>query len=379
MSRHVDPLKRLWAEPLCQSVPPDLRDAAPEELRRDVEEAVRIAYVAATRARDLLVLPGVGDLKPGDELVSGWLEVLNPAIYPSPDARRYRGRAPGCPMFGEDSVHERPPQCQAGTDASVAPGLHSGGQGGSSVVWWDPSVLRLDVQEEVGLRQERILVADQGDMAVTKGIEAHERWQARRAAALESGAEPSMRIETVTALAAKGFDQLGEKDRLPEVVVEEVDIDRTERPAGRRFGLLVHAMLAAVDFDGAPEAIRSLGMARGRLLGASREEVESAIARCAAALRHPLMLRAAIAARRGAARREEPVLLRLPNRSLAEGIVDLAFREEEANGPAWIVVDFKTDREIGIRQPEYERQVGLYARAISKATGEPSNPWLLIV
>ena len=64
-SRHVDPLKRLWAEPLCQSVPPDLRDAAPQELRRDAEEAVRIAYVATTRARDLLVLPGVGDLKPG--------------------------------------------------------------------------------------------------------------------------------------------------------------------------------------------------------------------------------------------------------------------------------------------------------------------------
>jgi ATP-dependent helicase/nuclease subunit A len=48
-SRHVGPVKRLWVEPLCQSVPPDLRDAAPEGLRRDAEEAVRIAYVAATR------------------------------------------------------------------------------------------------------------------------------------------------------------------------------------------------------------------------------------------------------------------------------------------------------------------------------------------
>src|SRR5207249_426079 len=98
-----------------------------------------------------LVLPGVGDLKPGDELLSGWLDVLNQAIYPSPETRRYRGQAPGCRTFGEDSVHDRPPQCQAGTGKSVAPGLHSGGQGGSPVVWWDPSVLRLDVQEEVGL------------------------------------------------------------------------------------------------------------------------------------------------------------------------------------------------------------------------------------
>ena len=86
-----------------------------------------------------------------------------------------------------------------------------------------------------------------------------------------------------------------------------------------------------------------------------------------------------MAARCGAARREVAVLLRLPNRTLAEGILDLAFREEEARGPAWIVVDFKTDREIGMRQPDYERQVGLYAQAISKATGEPSNPRLLLV
>jgi ATP-dependent exoDNAse (exonuclease V) beta subunit len=138
-------------------------------------------------------------------------------------------------------------------------------------------------------------------------------------------------------------------------------------------------MLAAVDFDGALEAIRSLGMARGRVIGASREEVESAIATCAAALGHPLMRRAAIAVRRSAARREVPVLLRLPKGILAEGIVDLAFREEGANGPAWAVVDFKTDREIGMHQADYERQVGLYAQAISRATGEPSNPWLLVV
>ena len=138
-------------------------------------------------------------------------------------------------------------------------------------------------------------------------------------------------------------------------------------------------MLAAVNFDGAPEAIRSLGMARGRLLGTSQEEFESAIATCAAALGHPLMRRAAIAARRGAARREVPVLLRLPNGILAEGIVDLAFRDEDARGSAWTVVDFKTDREIATRQPDYERQVGLYAQAISRASGEPSNPWLLVV
>ena len=32
-----------------------------DELRRDAAEGVRVAYVAATRARDLLVVPAVGD------------------------------------------------------------------------------------------------------------------------------------------------------------------------------------------------------------------------------------------------------------------------------------------------------------------------------
>jgi hypothetical protein len=208
-----------------------------DPLHRDAEEAVRITYVAATRARDLLVLPGVGDLEPGNEILSGWLEVLNPVIYPSSEARRSPGLAPGCPKFGGDSVHERPAECRADTSASVAPGLHSGSHGGSPVVWWEPSVLRLDVQEEVGLRQERILVADEGEIAVAEGVEAYERWQARRLAALESGSEPSMRIETVTALAAGRAETLAEG--LPQVTVEKIEVDRRRRPAGRRFGLLV--------------------------------------------------------------------------------------------------------------------------------------------
>jgi superfamily I DNA/RNA helicase len=52
-SRYVDPSRRLWVEPLCGSAPVELLETANEELRRDQTEAVRVAYVAATRARDL--------------------------------------------------------------------------------------------------------------------------------------------------------------------------------------------------------------------------------------------------------------------------------------------------------------------------------------
>ena len=44
--------------------------------RREQAEGVRVAYVAATRARDLLVIPAVGDEAFPD---GGWLSPLNKA------------------------------------------------------------------------------------------------------------------------------------------------------------------------------------------------------------------------------------------------------------------------------------------------------------
>src|SRR5258705_1877720 len=52
-SRHVDPVRHLWLESLCGSMPIELLEAAPEELQRDEAEAIKLAYVAATRAPDL--------------------------------------------------------------------------------------------------------------------------------------------------------------------------------------------------------------------------------------------------------------------------------------------------------------------------------------
>ena len=69
-SRHVDPARRLWLEPLCGCAPVELLEASQEELLRDQAEAVRLAYVAATRARDLLVVPACGD-QPLRRLVGG--------------------------------------------------------------------------------------------------------------------------------------------------------------------------------------------------------------------------------------------------------------------------------------------------------------------
>ena len=365
-TRHVDAEKGLWAEPLCGCVPQDLLDAREQEARRDREEAVRLSYVAATRARDLLVLPVIGD--PTNAEGEGWLDVMNPAIFPEPEQRRAATAAEGCPEFGADSVFERPDNVDRGPKGSIAPGSHQPQAGSHRVVWWDPAVLELDQEQSVGLRQERILEADEGDIAADEGIRAHERWQAARKEALERGAEPLLRVEPVTSLAEPNEDGSC-------VELAEVTSDRDSRPSGRRFGTLVHATLAAVDLQADASAVHQTVQAQGRLVGASSDELAAAAIAVEAALTHPLLRRAALAKGRGELRRETPVMLLQQNGTLAEGVVDLAFREESR----WIVVDFKTDRELEPRRREYEAQVRLYVAAVAQATGEPAEGCLLLI
>ena len=194
-SRHVVPERRLWLQQLCGCAPVELLEAAAEELQRDQAEAVRLAYVAATRARDLLISPAVGD-----EPIEGWLEVLNPAIYPPQDARRRSSPAPGCPAFGEDSVLDRGPKGIAPPGGSVRPGLHPPIGHGSEIVWWDPAMLELDVQEEASLRQQRILESDEGGAAAAASEEDYARWKHARDEVLARASHPSISVQTVTSL-----------------------------------------------------------------------------------------------------------------------------------------------------------------------------------
>ena len=126
--------------------PKDLLDRQAEEHGRDLAEGVRLAYVAATRARDLLVVPAVGD----EPYEGGWVSPLNRAVYPQPAHRRTADQAASCPAFKRDSVIERPDGGIASA-TTVSPGLHRmGGDISHEVVWWDPSVLHLVSQRRSG-------------------------------------------------------------------------------------------------------------------------------------------------------------------------------------------------------------------------------------
>jgi ATP-dependent helicase/nuclease subunit A len=363
-SRHIDAERGLCLVPLAGCVPAELRDRETEVVERDTAESVRLTYVAATRARDLLVVPALGDQR-----LPGWVDVLHPALYPEPGRQRHPQPAPGCPPFGPDSLGVRPPRGPRALDEAVAPGQHQPERGEHTVVWWDPGVLALNREDQVGLRQQEILKNDELGGNSDASIRAHDLWQQRRAEIGRLGARPTLPARTVTEHArAAAVDPAA-----PAVAVERVERASFVRPHGRRFGTLVHAVLAEIPFDATGDQVHRAATLQGRYLGCTAAEVDAAAATVAEALRHPLLRRAAAAT---LCRRELPLALRLDDGTVLDGVVDLAFADGE--GP-WTVVDLKTDLGVGGERTHYEEQVRLYVRAIGAATGRPATGVLLYV
>jgi ATP-dependent exoDNAse (exonuclease V) beta subunit len=377
-TRHVETDGGLWAEALAGCVPVELEEHRDEVLARDREEGIRLAYVAATRARDLLVAPALGD-EARD--FSGWLSVLDTVLYPEPRDRRRPSLAEGCPAFGADSVLARPPRVDRDASSSVAPGLHAA-RGGPPVVWWDPAALGLGKEPEGGLRQQRILAADTSNLVSEEGLLAHRAWAEARAFLLARGGERTLPVRTVTEIvesaepAPAAWATREREGAEAFVALLDTGVDRRARPRGKRFGTLVHAVLAAIDLAAGEAAVEAVARAEGRAAGAGEDEIAAAAEAARAALRHPILLSAADSARRGECRRETPVMLPGLGGEMIEGVVDLAYREPDAG---WVVVDFKTDAEIATRKAKYETQVLLYVEAIRAATGEAARGVLLSV
>lgn len=367
--RYVDVAGGLCALRVVGWSPWDLLD---HELARDRAEGVRVAYVAATRARDLLVVPAVGDdpfAAGWDAASNGWVAPVHRVLYPPAERRRAAASAPGCPAPGDDSVLERPGDGAPGRD-NVQPGLHA--FDGYSVVWWDPRCLGLDVRPIVGIRRQE-LIEDPGREVVESDRKRYEDWQAERGRVQEQGGRPSTVLESVTQW-ARGRADVPDDSEAVEVGLVDV-APGVERPAGPRFGRLVHAILATVALDATPENVAETVNLQARILGATAEEVEGARTAVSAALAHPLMARAREAWQAERCRREAPVTYRRADGSLVEGILDLAFEADEG----WTVIDFKTGAELGSALADYRRQVGLYASIVAKTTGRKATGVLMRV
>jgi ATP-dependent exoDNAse (exonuclease V) beta subunit len=368
-SRYLDAPRGLCALKIGGWAPHELHQHEAKEVARDQAEGIRLAYVAATRARDLLVVPALGD----DQWDGGWFGPLNRALYPPVASRRSARNGHGCPAFkSKDSVLQRPDDEPAG-NGTVCPGLHEL-EGGYSIVWWDPRALKLDEKPAFGVRREDLIVKDVPKHVIADGRGHYDRWRLARDDAREAGAVASMTVEPARDWIVRDSTPIADSDLV--TVVGAGRSGEEARSGGIGFGLMVHGVLAQAPFGASRETLDELAAVEARVLDLSSAEASAAVVVVERLLAHDVLVRARAADARGACRRETPITFTLPDGSLIEGIVDLAFEE----GGAWTVVDYKTDREIAAAGEErYRRQVALYASAIARATGQPAHGVLMRV
>jgi ATP-dependent helicase/nuclease subunit A len=398
--RWIDPSGSICALKLGGWAPTDLLVHGYEEAARDKAEGERLAYVAATRARDVLVVPVVGD----EMYEGGWLDPLMRAVYPSLLARNARAAAPGCPAFtSKDSVLTRPDGDPA-RPTTVAPGLYRFGSEPAaanhappaarreprppespaasresqppelrvasreppdaySVVWWDPHVLSYDADSGYGLRRDDLIAKDGDPARVAARLAEYEQWRTDRDAAVARARVPSLRVRTATSIALdRTFD---DGSTMPSIEVIDLS-SRAERPFGPRFGTLVHATLATVPLDATEDTIAAVARVQGRILPAAPadryadEEVYAAVEVVSSLLRSALFDRVRRAQHAGRCDRELPIAWKGPDGTLIEGTIDLAFEEDSA----LTIVDFKTDRELSTDLERYKRQLTVYCHAL---------------
>jgi len=373
-SRYLEPEKKLCAVRIGGWSPLDLQEHNDEEAKRDEAEGIRLAYVAATRARDVLVVPAVGD-GPWDK---GWVRPLNRALYPPREQWQSPGTARGVPLFkGKVTIMPDARADGQPVDDTIKPGTYVMTDPGSgqqySVVWWDPLLLQAAPDDARGLRREELIskAAPAEDVAADRAN--YDSWLRKRAATQAAGATATLRVLTATELAEASAG------KAEPITIEDAGFG-VLRPSGKRFGALVHAVLATLPLNASADEARELAALHAKLFGAPDDERDAAAGIAIKLLAHPRFDSARAAASAGKrVWREAPVSLRMDDQdgvpSLVDGQIDLAYETDSG----WVIVDFKTDIEIASAQDAYKQQVALYVEAVRRATGQPATGVLLRV
>ena len=184
--------------------------------------------------------------------------------------------------------------------------------------------------------------------------------------ARSAAAAPGFRFLTVTGL-VKGEDE--ESASATDVPPLQPS---TAGPGGYDWGSAAHGVLEAAARGATGGHLRAVG--RSLLLELDRPtrsaepiELDELMATVQAVMASDLWRRAASAARRLA---EVPFALRLEGSTFLEGVVDLAFPEDDG----WVLADYKTDRgddpAFAVRRRAYREQLRAYSAAWSRLTGE---------
>ncbi len=272
----------------------DLRAAQAAEERR-------VYYVAMTRARERLILSGVGRFEHWEGSGNSAITWLAPALVPDL-AQRLTATAPDAELIsGADNVPVRLTLC-------------------------DPSTAAVQLGAPP--------VPAAGSIAAPVN-------QPRDASATPSAGPLGERRHSYTALAQ--FEQCGYRYYLQRVLalpdIEPPAAHANDGVAAASRGVIVHALLEQVDFAApdAPAFERIVRLAGAAGLSLSEQDMQEIAALAGALALSPLSRRLARCADVG---REEPFAFALDG-ELVSGVFDVAGREADGT---FLIVDYKTDR-----------------------------------
>ena len=160
------------------------------------------------------------------------------------------------------------------------------------------------------------------------------------------------------------------------IQIDVVDVGRVAgRPFGPQFGTLVHTTLATVPLAADESIVRRVAATQARILlgsGSGADEEAYAVAEAVmAVLHHPLFDQVRSASASGRCYRELPLIWQAPDGTLVEGTIDLAFEESgrTSSERRFVVLDFKTDRELDVEGERYRRQLAIYCQALVALQG----------
>ncbi|MDP2053969.1 MAG: UvrD-helicase domain-containing protein, partial [Acidobacteriota bacterium] len=271
-SRYLDPANQLCAMRIGGWSPVELLEHNDQEAKRDEAEGIRLAYVAATRARDVLIVPAVGD-GPYDK---GWLRPLNRALYPPRDQWESPSPARGVPLFkGKQTIMPDARADGQPVDDTVRPGTYQltdeSGQA-YSVVWWDPLLLETSGDVPLGLRRDDLISKDANPDDVTADRARYDAWRQRLTEVQAMGSAPSMVVTTPTQITQAKISQpqmtQTTQNLNGQVLIEDCAV-KFARPSGKRFGTLVHVLLASVPLDATVAQVEEHSALHVKLLGAT--------------------------------------------------------------------------------------------------------------
>jgi ATP-dependent exoDNAse (exonuclease V) beta subunit len=362
-------------------------------------ERQRLLYVAATRARDLLVIPlPEPAAKPMEESFLGDL-AKGEAL---PDAAALAGARDGSALALRNGARARLERIDVSAPAGAgrgveAPDAERRDAPPATLPSWrrdrdalleeagkPPAFLTASGGRETAPEPEEGLAARAGSRAALvsdlPGVSLEE--PADGGARLAEGAEGVEALEDVDSVVSidgaesvEGLDGAGgvadEKDaedaaraRAQRARVRIEEARNEKRRTARRFGIAVHAVLEAADLSD-PSSLGALAEWQARV-----QRLPGEAARIERAARGALALPAVVESRGRTVRREVPVAF-LEDGVLVEGQIDFVAEREDGS---LLVADFKTDavrsiEEARERARAYAPQLALYARALERATG----------